>query len=218
MAQEIFYGEASPALPPLTEFAKTEPVTIRVLNPEVEADVAIAAAWDAETIGEGGALHPFEPSSPAVMTDEELRTWMRGDERHMLRGIFEKEKDVGFVYTYDDLDGRKRLRFLQSRGLVPKNASHREINWWTDRATPKQAESGIAQTLLELFTRKETKRPLAIVLYVEKDDIAVDGELARRLGFKEIAKGISYDQPGNPGGDTAFLLTQESFVQALGKR
>ncbi len=222
MAQEVSSAPGVSELPKLNEFVKSEPVSIRALNPEHEEDVAIAQGWDHES---ADAINPFEPTSREMMPEKELRRWMVGDERHMLRGIFEGTRDVGFMYAYDDLDGRKRLRYLQSLGLVSNNAVHREVNWWTDRATPEQAESGIAQTLLEIFeqhhadqTQKKTKHPLAILLYVENDDLSVDGALAKNLGFKEIKRQFSYNSPGGQGADTVFMLTEELFSQALRAR
>lgn len=222
MAQEITPTPGISDLPKLSEFVKTEPVTVRAVNPEVNEDIAITKRWDQES---AGALNPFDPTSRKPMQEDELRQWMAGDERHMLRGVFEGKKDVGFVYAYDDLDGRKRLRYLQSHGLVSNDAVHREINWWTDRATGDQAESGIAQTLLEVFERhhadqaqQKTKHPLAILVYVEKDDLSVDGVLAQKLGFKEIKRQFLYDKPGGQGTDTVFMLTEERFTQALHAR
>lgn len=222
MALEVHPSPGISELPKLSEFVHTEPVSIRAVNPEVKGDVVIAKQWDQES---SGAINPFEPTRREMMSEKELLQWMAGDERHMLRGVFEGTKDVGFVYAYDDPDGRKRLRHLQSIGLIPSNAVHRELNWWTDRASPEQAESGIAQTLLEVFekhhadqTQKKTKHPLAILLYVEKDDLAVDGVLAGKLGFREMKRTFSYDKPGGQGTDTVFMLTEERFTQALHAR
>lgn len=222
MAPEVSPIPGISPLPKFSEFVKTEPVTVRAVNPEHAGDIAIAQQWDQES---SEALNPFEPSSRALMPEKELLLWMAGDERHTLRGVFEGTRDVGFVYAYDDVDGRKRLRHLQSLGLVPNNAVHREVNWWTDRATGDQAESGTAQTLLEIFekhhadqSQKKVKHPLAILLYVENDDLAVDGALAGKLGFKEIKRQYSYDKPGGQGTDTVFMLTEERFAQALSAR
>lgn len=230
MAPEVLLYGSSSELPNPQEFAKTELVDIRSLNPDVEGDMAIAQQWDREATGEEGALekgaiHPFDTTSRNLMSEDELRRWMRGDERHLLRGIFAKEGNVGFVYAYDDADGRKRLRHLQSLGLVPKTAAHMEVNWWTDRASPEQAESGITQALLDLFIQrradqvtKKTKHPLSILLYVEQDDLRVDGEMAKRLGFREIKRGFSYDTPGTSGTDTVFMFTEELLSQAINAR
>lgn len=222
MAQEVLPNPNIFQLPKLSEFVKTELVTIRALNPEHTGDIAIAQQWNQES---AEALNPFDPTSRDLMQEEELPQWMIGDDRHMLRGVFEDTRDVGFVYAYDDLDGRKRLKHLQSLGLVPNNAVHREVNWWTDRATSDQAESGIAQTILEVFekhrtdqTQKKSTRPLAILLYVENDDLAVDGALAEKLGFKKIKRQFSYDTPAGQGTDTVFMLTEERFAQALRAR
>lgn len=222
MALEITQNPGASELPKLSEFSKTEPITIRALNPEHAGDLIVAQQWDQESFG---ALNPFDPTSRKPMQEDELRQWMTGDERHMLRGVFEGTRDVGFVYAYDDLDGRKRLRYLQSHGLVSSDAVHREINWWTDRATGEQAESGVAQTLLEVFDKhhtdqaqKKATRPLVILLYVENDDLSVDGALAQKLGFKEVKRQFSYDKPGGQGTDTVFMLTEERFAQALSAR
>lgn len=222
MVQEVSPNPNIFQLPRLSELVKTEPVTVRALNPEHAGDLMVAQQWDEES---SEALNPFGPISKKPMQEDELRQWMTGDERHMLRGVFEGTRDVGFVYAYDDLDGRKRLRYLQSHGLVSGGAVHREINWWTDRATSEQAESGIAQTILEIFekhhadqTQKKTTHPLAILLYVENDDLAVDGALAQKLGFKKIKQQFSYDKPGGQGTDTVFMLTEERFAQALHAR
>lgn len=222
MAQEITPTPGISDLPKLSEFVKTEPVTVRAVNPEVNEDITITKRWDQES---AGALNPFDPTSRDPMQEKELLRWMAGDERHTLRGVFEGTRDVGFVYAYDDVDGRKRLRHLQSLGLVPNNAVHREVNWWTDRATGDQAESGTAQTLLEIFekhhadqSQKKVKHPLAILLYVENDDLAVDGALAGKLGFKEIKRQFLYDKSGGQGTDTVYMLTEERLAQALNAR
>lgn len=222
MALEVHPTPGIFDLPKITEFVKTEPVIVRAVNPEHAGDINIAQQWDQES---SAALNPIDPTSRALMSEKELRQWMAGDERHMLRGVFEGTQDVGFVYAYDDLDGRKRLRYLQSHGLVSNDAVHREINWWTDRATGEQAESGVAQTLLEVFDKhhtdqaqKKATRPLVILLYVENDDLSVDGALAQKLGFKEVKRQFSYDKPGGQGTDTVFMLTEERFSQALAAR
>ncbi|MEK9143944.1 MAG: hypothetical protein AAB481_04965 [Patescibacteria group bacterium] len=222
MVLEVQLSPDISELPKLSEFVKTEPVSIRAVSPEREGDIATTQQWDQES---AGALNPFESTSREPMSEKELLRWMTGDERHMLRGVFEGTKDVGFVYAYDDLDGRKRLRYLQSHGLVSSDAAHRELNWWTDRATGEQAESGIAQTLLEVFEKhhadqlqKKTKHPLVILLYVENDDLSVDGALAGKLGFKEMKRQFSYDNPGVQGTDTVYMLTEERFAQALTSR
>lgn len=222
MALEVHPTPGISDLPKITEFVKTEPVIVRAVNPEHAGDINIAQQWDQES---SAALNPIDPTSRALMSEKELRQWMAGDERHMLRGVFEGTQDVGFVYAYDDLDGRKRLRYLQSHGLVSSDAVHREINWWTDRATGEQAESGVAQTLLEVFDKhhtdqaqKKATRPLVILLYVENDDLSVDGALAQKLGFKEVKRQFSYDKPGGQGTDTVFMLTEERFSQALAAR
>ncbi len=219
-------------LPPLKEFALTEPVDIRRLDPEIPSDFAIAKAWDIESLGPEGALDPdTEEKTVKPMSPKKLINWMREKPTALLRGIFESDlhegvKDVGFINISSTRKDHARLRFLQKQGVVSAGVSFREINWWTDRATDEQTESGLTQALLEQFENHRIEseqsgkpyKPLVISLYVEPDDLSTDGRLARKLGFKAAMKDMSYDHPGTEGTDTAFVLTEQNFKAALERR
>lgn len=233
--------EASKALIQLDAIAAGMPGKIRRLE-MTPADLEIARGLDRDASNpEEGAINPEHLESKKVMSPEELKRWVTGDDHHDMQAfsLFER-RFYGFGYA--SMDGKKgdprydpgfirRVQYLQKNaGLKQKDV--REYNFWADRSDSYFPEdntqlrhettvSWVAKHLLSLFkqhTQKEGNlNGLAFFMSVESDDLTIDGRILKELGFQttEKTKGRDYDNPNRPGDDTLYVLTFDNFAKAM---
>lgn len=149
-------------------------VRLRELSPGNETDLQIAKALDLRS---QEAINPFATNpeeAHTLMTDDELKGWMRDSDTSMMRVVEVDGRQIGFVYMYNDArkddDFRRRAAKLREVQGAPSNHSVWEMNFWVDEGTEDSVvKSAVEGTLGEFVQKHPWERTL--VMFADDGDM-----------------------------------------------
>lgn len=182
-------------------------------------EMATAARLDRQSESEDGMLNP-ESSDSALMTEEQLQHWIRGEFGPLwwISSSDKKEEAAGFVFAYKDEHASEVRQALEASNLgMTAKGKLLELSSYLPGDRFSEEADAIVQSVSSLLRDRKVD---VISIYITHDDhnqlIEAEKDSLERIGFHQL---FTFHYSEEDSVDTScFVLDGASFFRALQNR